>query len=153
MESLAKLIPTQCPPKRFPSCEERDGRSMTKLTATRTDRPRGRKFEPRLPKNVCKKKGEELSTSCEILLWWSENSLRKILVNLLMRNHDSNSFFAYCDVTVTDIAFLAVAVIVFALLWRPKLKGMILAICLHFLPRQTGPNSFAQPITTLNLFI
>ena len=52
-----------------------------------------------------------------------------------MRNHDSNSFFAHCEVTVTDIAIFAVAVMNFAWLWSPKLKDMILAIFLHFLVR------------------
>ena len=56
------------PPKMFPSREERDGRCMSKLAVTRTDRPRGRRFEPRLPENVIKKREEELSTSCEVLL-------------------------------------------------------------------------------------
>ena len=64
------------PPKRFPSCEERDGRCMTKLAATRTDRPRGRRFEPGWPENVFKKQGEELSTSCEVLLGWNGDSNR-----------------------------------------------------------------------------
>ena len=49
---------------------------MTKLAATRTDRPRGRRFEPGWPENVFKKQGEELSTSCEVLLGWNGDSNR-----------------------------------------------------------------------------
>ena len=52
---------------------------MSKLAVTRTDRPRGRRFEPRLPENVIKMRGEELNTPCEVLLGWKGDSNRGLV--------------------------------------------------------------------------
>ena len=73
------------------------------------------------------------------------------MADLLMRNHDSNSFFAHCEVTVTDIAIFAVAVMNFAWQWTPKLKGMNLAIFLHFLLRRFVQDGCAGLVTIYEL--
>ena len=64
---------------------------------------------------------------------------------------DAPSFFAYCEVTVTDIAIFAVAVMNFAWQWTPKLKGMNLAIFLHFLLRRFVQDGCAGLVTIYEL--